>query len=95
MLVQGTHMAVDVKRAVVLARGYLSDMLQLPKEQLLLEEVELSDDQQFWLITFSYPAPEGSSLSVMLGGSRAYKIVKLNSDTGEFVSVKIRTLSAA
>lgn len=86
---------LDVKKAVELARGYLSDVLRIPSQELLLEEVELSEDQEFWLITFSYPAPEGSSLQVMLGGSRAYKIVKLHADTGEFVSVKIRTLAAA
>jgi len=86
---------VGVKKAVELARGYLSEMLQIPLEQLLLEEVELSEDQQFWLITFSYPAPEGSSFKVMLGGNRAYKVVKLHADTGDFVSVKIRTLVAA
>jgi hypothetical protein len=86
---------VGVKKAVELARTYLSQVLEAPATQLLLEEVELSDDQQFWLITFSYPAPEGSSLDVMLGGNRAYKVVKLKARTGEFVSVKIRTLAAA
>jgi hypothetical protein len=86
---------LDVKKAVELARKYLSDILPVPASEVLLEEVELSDDQQFWLITFSYPTPEGSSLQIMLGGNRAYKVVKLHSDTGEFVSVKIRTLAAA
>ena len=86
---------VGVKKAVELARAYLSQVLEAQATQLLLEEVELSDDQQFWLITFSYPAPEGSSLDVMLGGNRVYKVVKLKARTGEFVSVKIRTLAAA
>ncbi len=88
-------MFVDVKKAVELARGYLSAILPVPASEVLLEEVELSDDQQFWLVTFSYPAPEGSSFQVMLGGNRAYKVVKLHADTGVFVSVKIRTLAAA
>ncbi len=86
---------LSVKEAVQLARGHLSEVLQVSAPQLLLEEVELSDDQQFWLITFSYPAPEGTSFAAMLGGNRAYKVVKLHADTGEFVSVKIRTLAAA
>jgi len=64
-----------------------------------LEEVELSDDQQFWLITFSYPSDPAGMVSAidMLAGRvpRAYKVVKLQSDTGDFVSVKIRSLVAA
>jgi len=86
---------VKCQEAVEVARGHLSEVLQIPASQVLLEEVELSDDQQFWLITFSYPAPEGSSFAAVLGGNRAYKVVKLNANTGEFVSVKIRTLAAA
>ena len=85
---------LSVKDAVGKARNYLSEVLQVPLSQVLLEEVELSEDQQFWLIAFSYPAPEGSSLQLLLGGNRAYKVVKLHADTGEFVSVKIRTLVA-
>ena len=88
-------MPLEVKKAVELARGYLADVLQVSLSQLLLEEVELSEDQQFWLTTFSYPADEGSPFQVMLGGNRAYKVVKLQADTGKFVSMKIRSLAAA
>jgi len=50
MLVSGDRVCLTgVKRAVELARGYLSDALQIPQAELLLEEVELSEDQQFWL----------------------------------------------
>ena len=86
---------VDVKKAVELARSYLSEVLQVPSAQVLLEEVELSDDQQFWLITLSYPAPARSPIDVALGqAGRAYKIVKIEADTGKFVSIKIRTLAS-
>ena len=88
-------MPIDVKKAVELARGYLSDVLQVPALQLLLEEVELSEDRQFWLITLSYPEPVTSPAQLIAGANRAYKIVKLRSDTGELVSIKIRTLAAA
>ena len=88
-------MAIEVKKAVEAAKGFLSAIMGVPPSQLLLEEIELSDDNEFWMVTFSYPAPENSSLQSMLGGGRNYKVVKLHSDTGEFVSVKIRTLSAA
>jgi hypothetical protein len=86
----------DVKKAVELARVYLSDILQIATSQVLLEEVELSDGQQYWLITLSYPRPDASAVSLLTGQSnRAYKIVKLQADTGELVSIKIRSLAAA
>ena len=86
-------MPIDVKKAVQLAREYLSEVLQVPISELLLEEVELSGDQQFWSITLSYPAPSRSPIEVALGqGGRAYKIVRLEADTGKFMSIKIRSL---
>lgn len=90
---------VDIKSAANLARGYLADVMQLTPQELLLEEVELTEDQQFWLITFSYPSDPGGISSAIdrLSGitPRAYKVVKLRSDGGDFVSVKIRSLAAA
>jgi hypothetical protein len=80
---------VDVKRAVSKARDYLAEMLQIPPERLLLEEVELSEDDKFWLVTLSFPPPAGSSFAVALGG-RVYKVVKIDAVTGEFESIKIR-----
>lgn len=88
-------MPLDVKKAVELARASLSDVLQVPASQVLLEEVELSEDQQFWLITLSYSAAEPAPVLLFAGQNRAYKIVKLQADTGALVSIKIRTLAAA
>ena len=88
-------MPLDVKKAVELARNYLSDVLQIPAVQILLEEVELPENQQFWLITLSYPEPVTSPAQLITGQTRAYKIVKLQADTGKLVSIKIRTLAAA
>ena len=96
MLMAEMIMSVDVKKAVELARGYLSDVLQVSALQVLLEEVELSEDRQFWLITLSFPAPRLSPVQVIAGlANREYKIVRLRADTGELVSIKIRTLAAA
>ncbi len=50
-------MPIDVKKAVELAKGYLSDVLEVPVRLTLLEEIELTEDQQSWLITLSFPAP--------------------------------------
>ncbi|MGA3318576.1 MAG: hypothetical protein ABSC64_19335 [Candidatus Korobacteraceae bacterium] len=87
---------LDVKKAVELARGYLSDILQVPDYQVLLEEVEFSEDGKFWFITLSYPAPYVSSVQAVLGQhDRAYKVVKLRGSDGAFVAVKMRSLAEA
>ncbi len=80
---------VDVKKAVSQARDYLAEVMQLSPDRVLLEEVELSEDDRFWLVTLSYPPPQGSSIADALGG-RLYKVVKIDAGTGEFESIKIR-----
>ncbi len=101
-------MAIDVRRAVELAREYLVDVIVqdvLPPitGAIRLEEVELSEDDKYWLITLSYPDsiiqesdrdPAAETIRVLTGReNRLYKVVKLRADTGEMVSIKIRTLA--
>ncbi len=54
---------------------------------MFLEEVELSDDRRFWLVTLSYPAPvTDRRFFVLTGrGNSEYKVVKLLAETGQFV----------
>ena len=82
---------VHVREAVAKARSYLSEIMQVPAEQLLLEEIEPSEDDHFWMVTFSYAPPAGSSLAEAIRG-KVYKTVKIDAVTGDFESVKIRTL---
>jgi hypothetical protein len=90
-----TAPVLDVKKAVELARGYLLDVLQISASEVLLEEVEFSENQRYWLITLSYPGPVISPVQLFTGQNRTYKVVKLHADTGVLVSIKIRTLAAA
>lgn len=88
-------MPIEVKKAVQLAKAQLSDIMEVPATEVLLEEVELSDDGRFWLVTLSYPSPAPNPITVFSGRSREYRIVKLLADTGQFESIKIRALAAA
>ncbi len=89
-------MPIEVKKAVQVAKDYLSDIMPVPATEVLLEEVELSDDGRFWLITLSYPTPAPSPILMLSGrGNREYRVVKLLSETGQFESIKIRTLASA
>ena len=91
-------MTVDVRSAVGAAQRYigsLQDMIGHP-EDLRLEEAELSEDKQYWLITLGFSRPVDKTISP-LGDllaipkyERDYKVFKINAQTGEVQSMKIR-----
>ena len=60
---------------------------------LKLEEVELGDDGNAWYITLGFDrSVDLASISATLGSKwrRVYKVVKLNSETGEAEFIKMR-----
>ena len=88
-------MRIDSKNAVQQARSYFQDLFPTAQD-VRLEEIELSADGQFWLVTYSFAKPE-----IMLFGApvtnpqREYKVVKLDAHTGEPQGIKIRTLAGS
>lgn len=82
---------VDGKQAVGKAMEYVKtvyDSSQLA--DLMLEEVERSEDGKHWYVTLGF-TPQGPAS----GGTtfeRTYKVVKIVVDTGEILSMKIRKL---
>ena len=96
---------IDVKAAVGRAVAYLQSVTDLLIQQgdqiqdLRLEETELSEDEKYWLITLGYDRPlpaHRDPLSVLNGADRRYqreyRIFKIESQTGEVKSMKIREL---
>jgi hypothetical protein len=88
---------IDVKAAVKAAYQYLQSLQEVmgnPLKDLALEEVELSEDGHFWLITLGYDRSIASLGSALLGGlpsnQRVYKLFRVNSETGEVGAMKIR-----
>ncbi|RPI44117.1 MAG: hypothetical protein EHM46_03250 [Bacteroidetes bacterium] len=83
---------IDVKAATEKAREHLKAFYP-EATKVQLEEVELTNDRAHWLITLSY---EGTSTSVasslLVGKSMIYKIFKLDAETGDVLSMKIRDL---
>jgi hypothetical protein len=87
---------IDVKQAVKAAKDYATEILgDLPN--LELEEVEISDDDRYWLITFGFdtnkPTPENPAGLAALGygpKARKYKIIEIAKDDGKFKAMKIR-----
>lgn len=80
---------VTVKEAARKAVEYLWDLNRedVTYTNVLVEEVEQTD--RYWLITLGYDSP--SVLSAFGGkGSRDFKFFKVDRETGEVVSMKIR-----
>lgn len=90
---------IDVHKAVKAAIGFFHKSFAHEKtEHLQLEEVELSEDGRFWLITVGYDDPAVSSLAELVRASpllrprplRKYKVVRVDAKSGKAVAVKIR-----
>lgn len=85
---------IDVCAAVGLAQKYfnnLQDMIDSSIQSLRLEEVELSEDKQFWLITLGFDCINSNDpLQEVPQYDREYKIFKINAETGEVEFMKIR-----
>lgn len=90
---------IDVKQAAQSASSFVAGLYSdKTVSDVQLEEVELSEDGLYWLITLSFAPPASLSQgSSMFGGvipaQRQYKIFKITADTGEVLSMKIRELS--
>ena len=52
----------------------------------LLEEVELTDDRKFWLITLSYTPPPENPLLPFIPSGRQFRTFRVSAETGEVAS---------
>jgi len=90
---------LDATMAAKQAMGYLNAMLP-QAEGILLEEVEKLTEKtkDYWIITLSYNLnlsgiPSRGLMGMQYGlGKRDYKTFKIDSTTGEVISMKIRTV---
>ena len=79
---------IDVKQATQKAEKYLTTLVP-DVTDIMLEEVELTDDEKFWFITLSYKDPlAGRSISNIFG--KTLKVFKIRTDNGEVMAMKIR-----
>ena len=96
-LSSGTDM-IEVKEAVQVAKAAANDFLgaEMTLEDLMLEEVELNPNNKPWVITLGFNVPNPNKyerLGTVLAGqiqTRKYKTFIIDSETGEFRSMKIR-----
>jgi len=84
---------LDVKEAAQRASAYFSGLYaDQGVSNVQLEEVELTDDGQYWLITLSYPVGllSQAPANFLVNSNRKYKVFKIDAKTGEVKSMKIR-----
>jgi len=83
---------IDVKQASDKAREHLVTFFP-DAEKVQLEEVELTQDKAHWFITLSYEGVSNSvASSLLVGKSVRYKIFKLDAESGDVISMKIRDI---
>jgi hypothetical protein len=94
---------IDVKQAVERATLKAQELYKGQiLEELNLEEVEITDDERYWLITLGFflrhtgPVRKGKVLQTIVEGrladrqERNYKLFKVDAATGEVRAMKIR-----
>ena len=84
---------VTAKQAAQAAAKYLNDVCAPPAiENVLLEEIELSDDGRFWQVTLSFKQYPSSSVmsEVFDTAEKKLRVFKIDTKTARVVSMKIR-----
>jgi len=83
---------IDVRQAIDIAKEHLTVFFP-EAENVQLEEVELTTDKTHWLITLSYEGVTTSvASSLLVGKSLIYKQFKLDAESGDVISMKIRDI---
>lgn len=84
---------ISVKQAAEAAYTYFNELYKGGHSNLALEEVELSADEKYWLITLGYNPPvSGFSELTGAGVKRQYKLLKIDAATGKVISMKIQNV---
>jgi hypothetical protein len=84
---------LDVKEAAQRASEYFAGLYSEQKiSNVQLEEVEISDDGKYWLITLSYPVFPNELAPIQFLGKRKYKQFTIDAETGQVKSMKMRNV---
>lgn len=91
-------MSLDARQAVECAFDQATSLLPLMKQEIQLEELEMSEDGREWLVTLGWST--GRTIKRTAGPTalfdqeiipeRAYKIFHIDADTGTLRKMRIR-----
>ena len=97
---------IDAKQAAALSLEYFKELFPDARiSNVALEEVELVEDENCWLITLGYDEPVGrtrssvplnKSLTDLFGVplARKFKVFKVDARTGKVISMRIRRIES-
>ena len=91
---------MDVKEAVSVAKGYLTEVFEEERiTDIGLEEIEFRSSDSTWEITLGFSRPWDQRIGALLrerqAPARSYKVVRIKDHSGEVQSLKDRILTAA
>jgi hypothetical protein len=82
---------VDGKQVVAKAMEYVKAVYESSQvADLMLEEVERSEDGKHWLVTLGFTPHESGAVGSAF--ERTFKVLKIVAETGEVLSMKTRKL---
>lgn len=82
---------IGVRQAVAAARQFAGALLDEEKVAgVTLEEVEVSTDERYWMVTLGFPAMAGRFGQFASPSAREYKVFRVDAKTGAVGSMKIR-----
>jgi len=76
---------LTAKEAAEVAAKYLAELRDMDRLDISIEEIELSSDEMYWLITLGHPRS-------YLGTAKDYKVIKVDAKTGEVISMKMKNI---
>jgi len=93
---------IDMKQAVQTAMEFCRNLYGQEKSaDFLLEEVELTEDEKFWLVTIGFNSGQGETIQPPTSASgssfskrpdHVFKTMKVDANNGRALSLKIKKL---
>jgi len=84
---------ITVKEAVASAMYHFHELFPMVGANVMLEEIEMSDDDKFWLVTLGYNSESVRRGPLDFSTPRAYKTFSIDSTSAKLKSVKIRSIA--
>ena len=87
---QPTKIRIKAQEAAKIATEYYKEVTG-DYNQPAVEEVEISEDNKYWLITLGARRSSGDAISDLYGKTEIeYKVFKIDAQNGNVLSMKIR-----
>jgi hypothetical protein len=84
---------ISPRQAVTYASNYLTLVYEGRIGDLRVEEIDPASNGEYWLVTMSFVPANLPPALTLRGEGREYKDLKINSENGDVMSMKIRKIA--